>query len=104
MKINGQKGESLVARQLLSAQLTREASAMASRKVIRAARAARAAQAMNEIIRLDADDNEKLLEVIEDYLHPPSECSDTEDSDSDSEGEESALFGGAALANNNNNE
>ena len=63
MKINGQKGEPLVARQLLSVQLTREAPAMACRKVIRAARAARAAQAMNDIIRLDAADNEKLLEV-----------------------------------------
>ena len=42
-----------------------------------------AAQAVNDLLRLDPEDTLKLLEVIDDYLNPPSECSDSEEDEVD---------------------
>ena len=52
--------------------------------------AAEAARAVNEILRLDCEDSARMLEVIDDYLNPPSDSE--HDSDLEMEDSQESVF------------
>ena len=62
--------------------------------------AAEAAKAINELLSMDSSDSDKLLEVIDDYFHPPNHIGSTEEEEEEDE-IESLGFGPGTYCSSN---